>query len=203
MKPLIPVLVLAIAGCVTTPRPGRGDETRREDTKGERDAKATVREAFDQLHNSWLEGDAIAALGLMSVQGISDWVLERTRDKSDGEWTKRVGALDATRKIDLEAWVKYNRGVAVPFTQSRSVQLPESILLSQWLVETWKRYFELEKDGLSANARELEVAEVYVEGTTASVFVLAGKSPAMMYAMVQDRGQWKFDYDVRPATRNK
>jgi hypothetical protein len=203
MKPLILVLVLAAAGCVSVPRQGRGDERPREDTSADRDAKATVRESFDQLHNAWLEGDAMASLGTMSVQGISDWVLERSRDKSDTDWPKRVAALDAVRKIDLEQWIRANKGIVIPFVRERSVPLTETLLVSQWLVDTWKHYFEIEKEAMSINARELEVSEVYVEGTTASVFVKSGKSPAMMYAMVQEGGHWKFDYDVRPATRNK
>jgi hypothetical protein len=203
MKRLMPVLLALFAGCVSVPSPGRGGEAPREDSPAERDAKVAVREAFDKLYGAWIDGDAMASLRMMSVQGISDWVLERSRDKSDTEFPKRMTALDAARKIDMEHWIRANKLVRVPFVDDRSGILPESILNSQWLVETWKRYVELEKTNQAAIAKELEVSEIYVEGTEASVFVKAGKTPVRMYSMVLENGQWKFDYDVRPSGRRK
>jgi hypothetical protein len=192
-------LAAAISGCVSVPRPGRNSDAPKEDTPAERDAKEAVREAFDRLHAAWLEGEPIKSLGLMSVQGVSDWVLERTRDKSDAEWTKRVAALDAARKVELEHWIRTNKNVRVPFVTERSIPLPESLLGSKWLVDSWKRYIELEKDSQREFAKEIEVSEIYVEGSAASVFVKAGRSPALMFAMVQEHGQWKFDYDIKPS----
>jgi hypothetical protein len=200
MKLLIPVLCALLAGCVTVPSAARGNSEMPE-SSADREVKAAVREAFNKLHAAWRQGDAIGALGLMSVQGVSDWVLERTRDKSDPEWTKIVAKLDAARKVDFDAWVRANKPVAVPFVDERSGPLPTSILTSTWLLETWKRYVDLEKARMAAIARELEVSEIYVEGTDASVFVKAGKTPVRMYSMVLEDGQWKFDYDVRPAGR--
>jgi hypothetical protein len=197
---MIPVLCALAAGCVTVPSAARGNSELPESSE-DREAKAAVREAFNQLHAAWRQGDAMGALGLMSVQGVSDWVLERTRDKSDPEWPKIVAKLDAARKVDFEAWVRGNKPVLVPFVDDRSAPLPTSVLASQWLVETWKRYVELEKASLAAIAKSLEVSEVYVEGTDASVFVKAGKTPVRMYSMVLEDGRWKFDYDVRPAGR--
>jgi hypothetical protein len=81
----------------------------------------------------------------------------------------------------------------------RSIPLPESLLGSKWLVDSWKRYIELEKDSQREFAKEIEVSEIYVEGSAASVFVKAGRSPALMFAMVQEHGQWKFDYDIKPS----
>jgi len=200
MKLLIPVLLALSAGCVTVPSTVRGN-TEVPESSSDREAKAAVREAFSKLHEAWREGDAMGALGLMSVQGVSDWVLERTRDKSDPEWSKIVAKLDSARKVDFDAWVRGNKSVVVPFVDDRSAPLPTSVLTSQWLVETWKRYVDLEKSSLAAIAKGLEVSEVYVEGTDASVFVKAGKTPVRMYSMVLEDGRWKFDYDVRPAGR--
>ena len=200
MKLLIPVLLALSAGCVTVPSTVRGN-TEVPESSSDREAKAAVREAFGKLHEAWREGDAMGALGLMSVQGVSDWVLERTRDKSDPEWSKIVAKLDSARKVDFDAWVRGNKAVVVPFVDDRSAPLPTSVLTSQWLVETWKRYVDLEKSSLAAIAKGLEVSEVYVEGTDASVFVKAGKTPVRMYSMVLEDGRWKFDYDVRPAGR--
>ena len=201
MKRLIPVLFALVAGCVTVPSPIRGNDAEMPETSAEREAKTAVREAFNKLHLTWRQGDAMGALGLMSVQGISDWVLERTRDKSDPEWLKVEAKLDPARKVDFDHWVRANKPVVVPFVNDRSGPLPTTILTSTWLLETWKKYVDQEKASLAAIARELEVSEIYVEGTDASVFVKAGKTPVRMYAMVLEDGKWKYDYDVRPAGR--
>jgi hypothetical protein len=198
---IILAVVAAVTGCVSVPRPGRNSDAPKEDTPADRDAKDAVRQAFDRLHAAWLEGEPIASLGLMSIQGVSDWVLERTRDKSDAEWTKRVATLDAARKVELEHWMRINKNVKVPFVTERSIVLPDSLLGSKWLVDCWKRYIELEKDAQREFAKEIEVSEIYVEGSSASVFVKAGRSPAMMFAMVQEGGKWKYDYDIKPAGR--
>lgn len=200
MKRLIPILFVLAAGCVSVPRPGRPNEGPREDTPAELEAKGAVRDAFERIRNAWIEGDALTALKMTTVQRISDWVLERTRDAGDPEFPKRVMALDAPRRIDLDLWKRENKRVQVPFVNDRPTILPEGILTSNWLVETWKHFFELEKVNLQ-RARELEVSEVYVEGTGASILVKVGKTPAGMYSMLLEYGTWKHDYVTRPATR--
>jgi hypothetical protein len=200
MKRLIPILLVLAAGCVSVPRAGRPSEAPREDSPAERDAKETVRDAFERLRAAWIEGDALTALKMMSFQRISSWVLERTRDASDPEFPKRLAALDSARKIDLDHWKRENRRIRVPIVNDRPSPLPEGILTSTWLVETWAHYFALDKDNLQ-KARDLELSEVYVEGTGASILVKVGKTPAGMYSMVLEHGIWKHDHFTPTATR--
>jgi len=203
MKRLLPILLALAAGCVTVPRPGRPNNSPTTDTPAEADQRKGAREAFIRLQRTWIDGDALGALKMMSVQGVSDWLLERTRDKEDPEWQKRSAALDAVRTTDLNYWIKENKRVPVPYTDRRSVQLPESILTSQWLLDTWAHYFNLEKESLRLVGGSMEVAEAYPDGVEVSILVKQNKSPALMYSMVLEGGDWKYAYVVRPAGRVK
>lgn len=201
MKRSLPVLLALAAGCVSVPAPHRGESGVRPDSPAERAEREVARDSFLKLHRAWIDGDAVTAYGLMSVQGMSDWVLERTRDTGDGDWPKRASAVDGPRKVDLDAWIRANRGVVVPFRDERSLILPESILNSQWLKDTWVHYFGAEKENLRAIARSMEVADVYVEGGGMSVLVRLNKTASHIYSMTQENGIWKFEYVVRPATK--
>jgi hypothetical protein len=198
-----PILLALVAGCITVPRTGRPGEETHHDTPAEKDQRDAARAAFLRLQRTWIDGDAMGALRMMSVQGMSDWFLERTRDKDDPDWSNRVAALDSARKLDLQVWIRENKRVAVPYTDRRAVILPESLLTSQWLLDTWNHYFNLEKDNLRQVGGSMEVAEAYPDGTEVSILVKQNKSPALMYSMVLESGDWKYAYVVRPAGRVK
>lgn len=205
MKRLMPVLLALAAGCVSVPAPMRGPSDIVPETAAERDQREVAHEAFMKLHRAWLDGDSKAALHMMSVQGISDWLLTRTRDTGDPDWPKRLKRLDAARKVEFDAWVKFNKRVQIPISNTRSEVLPESILYSDWLVETWNHYFEAEKANLKNIAASMQVSEddVYVEGTGMSVLVRLNRTPTHIYSMVQEGEGWRFDYAVRPAGKHK
>jgi hypothetical protein len=204
MKTLLPVLLALAAGCVTVPASrGTGSEEKRMESSAERDQRELAQEYFMKMHKAWLDGDALTSLYMMSVQGISDWLLTRTRDKSDPDWAKQVAKLDAARKVDFDAWARYNKAVQIPISDKRSEILPVSILNSTWLRDTWAHYFAAEKENLHQIAASLTVRDedVYVEGPGMSVLVRVNKTPTHIYSMVLENGQWKFDYVVRPASK--
>lgn len=204
MMKLLPVLLALAAGCVTVPASrGTGAEEKRTETSAERDSRELAQEYFMRMHKAWLDGDAVASLHMMSVQGISDWLLTRTRDKGDPDWAKQVAKLDAARKVDFDAWIRFNKRVQIPISDVRSEVLPQSILTSTWLVSTWKHYFEAEKENLRQIASSLTVRDedVYVEGPGMSVLVRVNKTPTHIYSMVLEGERWKFDYVVRPASK--
>ena len=202
MKRMLPVILALCAGCVSVPSSRDPGATPREPSPAEREAAQAVSESFHKLRTAFLEGDALGALTIMSVQGVSDWLFERTRD-GDPEWPKSVAALDAARKVDLDHWIRSNKDVKPGFSNRRPHVLPESILTSKWLVETWKKIYAPEKDNLIALAQKMEVGEIWVDLTNASIFVKLGETPARIYSMVMENGQWKFDYRVRPATNRQ
>jgi hypothetical protein len=202
MKKLLPVLLALAAGCVTVPASrGTGAEEKRTETSAERESRELAQEYFMKMHKAWLDGDAMTSLGMISVQGISDWLLTRTRDKSDPDWKNQVAKLDAARTVDFDAWARHNKRVQIPISDVRAEILPQSILGSTWLVETWKHYFEAEKENLRQIAASLTVQDVYVEGPGMSVLVRVNKTPTHIYSMVLEGERWKFDYVVRPANK--
>lgn len=201
MKKLLPVLLALAAGCVTVPSSRGGAEEMRPDSPAEKAQREVAEESFLRLHRAWLDGDAATALAMMSVQGVSDWMLTRTRDPRDQDWAKLVSKLDAARKVDFDAWVRFNKRVIIPIANQRPETLPESVLLSKWLQETWAHYFKAEKENLHAIAASMEVADVYVEGPGMSVLVRVNKTPTLIYSMVIENGTWKFDYTTRPASK--
>jgi len=201
MKKLLPVLLALAAGCVSVPSSRGGGAEMRPDSPAEKAQREVAEESFLRLHRAWLDGDTSAAFNLMSSQGITDWLLTRTRDPRDPDWAKLVTKLDAARKVDLDAWIRFNKRVEVPIADRRPESLPESILNSKWLRETWNHYFEAEKSNLRAIAASMEVADVYVEGPGMSVLVRVNKTPTLIYSMVIENGTWKFDYTTRPASK--
>jgi hypothetical protein len=156
-----------------------------------------------ELHRAWTEGDAASAFALMSVQGISDWTLARTRDTADPDWSKEVAKLDDSTKVVFDAWVRFNKRVQIPIGNVRPDPLPEAILASGWLRDTWKHYFDAEKANLQriASTMQIRQEDVYVEGPGMSVLVRVNRTPTHIYSMVQEDGVWKFDYAVRPAPK--
>lgn len=201
MKRILPVILAVLAGCVSEPSPRGGEDGVREPTPAEREVTENVREAVRKLVIALIDGDAMTTLSMMSVQGISDWVLERARDGSDGDFPTLVKTIDASRRVDFDHWVRSNKDV--DFVQTRSIPLPESILTSKWLVETWKKYVAQEKDNQAIIAKEIEFGEIWVEGAGASVSVKLNETFAMMYSMKLEAGQWKYDYNVRSATARR
>jgi hypothetical protein len=205
MKRLMPVVLALAAGCVAVPAPKRGPSDIVPETAAERDQREVAHEAFLKLHRAWLDGDAAASLSMMSVQGISDWLLTRTRDTGDPAWPKQLARLDAPSRVEFDAWVRFNKRVQIPIANTRPEVLPESILNSKWLRETWNHYFEAEKANLKHIAASMQVSEedVYVEGTGMSVLVRLNRTPTHIYSMVQEGEGWRFDYAVRPAGKQK
>lgn len=205
MKRLMPVLLALAAGCVSVPSSRGGEMAAPVETSAEKDQRLTAHEYFMKLHRAWLNGDAAGALGMMSVQGISDWMLARTRDKGDASWAAQAAKLDAARKVDFDAWVRFNKNVRIPIANQRSEILPESILNSKWLRDTWAFYFEAEKENLRQIASSITVRDedVYVEGMGMSVLVRVNKTPTHIYSMVHEGEAWRFDYVVRPAGKLK
>jgi len=203
MKRILPVILAVLAGCVSVPSGRGGEEAKREPSAAEREVTQDVRSAFRKLISALIEADAMTSLSMMTVQGISDWVLERSWDTSDGDYPKYVKEIDAARKVDYEHWLKSNKDVKLGFVNRRSTVLPESILTSKWLVETWKKYIQQEKDSQGAIAREVESGEIWVDGTEASVTVRLSNTFARMYAFRLENGNWKYDYDVRPANNRR
>jgi hypothetical protein len=203
MKRILPVVLALFAGCVSVPSGRGGEEAKREPSAAEREVTQDVRSAFRTLISALIEADSLATLSMMTVQGISDWILERTWDASDGVYPKCVKELDSARKVDYEHWLKANKDVRMGFVNRRSTVLPESILTSKWLIETWKKYIEFEKDSQGAIAREVESGEIWVDGTEASVTVRLSNTFARMYSFKLENGQWKYDYDVRPANNRR
>ena len=206
MMRFVPVLLALAAGCVTVPSPMRGNGSDIEtETAEERASRYEAHEAFMKLHSAWRDGDAAAAYALMSVQGMSDWMLTRTRDTGDADWTKLHAKMDAPLKVEFDAWVKNNKRVQIPIGNTRAEALPQSVLGSKWLFETWKHYFDLEKANLRQVALSMTVRseEVAVEGTGMSVLVRINRAPTHIYTMVSEGGGWRFDYTVRPANKIK
>jgi len=203
MKRLMPVLLAAALGCVSVPSSRGGGEEMRVETSEERVQRVTAHEAFMNLHRAWADGDGAAAFGMISVQGISDWLLARTRDAGDPDWSKQVAKLDAANRVLFDAWIKYNKRIQIPISQARPDPLPENLLNSKWLRETFLYYFEAEKANLKRIASTMQVRgeDVYVEGPGMSVLVRVNRTPSHIYSMVQEDGTWKFDYTVRPANR--
>ena len=203
MKRLMPVLLALAAGCVSVPSSRGGGEEMRVETSEEKDQRMTAHEAFMKLHQAWTDGNAEAAYTLMSVQGISDWLLARTRDTSDPDWSKIVAKMDASNRVLFDHWVRYNKRVQIPIANVRPDPLPEAVVNSSWLRDTWKHYFNAEKANLQRIAATMQIREedVYVEGPGMSVMVRVNRTPSHIYSMIQEDGVWKFDYTVRPAPK--
>ena len=207
MKRLIPVLcALAAAGCVTVPTPMRGNNAATDkpsETPAEREQREIAYDSFKRMHQAWIDGDAAVSLSLMSVRYVSDWMLMRTRDKSDPDWSKVLEKLDKPSRVEFDLWVRDNKNVKIPISNSRATPLPETILASAWLRETWKHYFDLEKANLKliAEAMNVGVDDVGVDGTGCSVMVRIRRAPTHIYQMVIEGDAWKLDYTVKAAEK--
>lgn len=205
MKRLIPVLcALAAAACVSVPSAGRGPSTDKPtETPAEREQREVAYLSFKRMHQAWIDGDAVASLSLMSVRYVSDWMLARTRDTGDPDWPKVLGKLDKVNRVDFDLWVRDNKNVKIPISNSRAAPLPETVLVSAWLRDAWKHYFDLEKANLKliAEAMNVEIDDAGVDGTGCSVMVRIRKAPTHIYQMVIEGDAWKLDYVVKAAEK--
>ncbi|HEU4339129.1 MAG TPA: hypothetical protein VFS19_03595 [Planctomycetota bacterium] len=206
MKRLIPVLcALAAAGCITETRPVRGNAAMEKptETSAEREQREIAYLSFKRMHQAWIDGDAVASLSLMSVRYVSDWMLYRTRDTSDPDWPKMLAKLDKVTRVEFDLWVRDNKNVKIPISNSRAAPLPETVLISVWLRDTWKHYFDLEKANLKliAEAINVGVDDCGVDGTGCSIQVRIRKAPTHIYQMVIEGDAWKLDYVVKATER--
>ena len=202
MKILALAAVVGLAGCVTTQGPDTGPRGIEQPPENPA-AKASARVAFESFRSALMARDGTAALGMMSVQMVSNWVFTRMVDKGDERFPKLVEQLESGARTDLEYWYRRNRNVPPDFGSARPEVLPETVLRSRWLADAWNVYYREDAEQQKLFAQAMEIAEVYTDGDGATVLVKISGAPSKMYGLVIENASWKLDHYVNNPTRPK
>ncbi len=179
------VLALALlAGCTGPSSPVATTDQDRE-----------VQRAFETWRSNVVAGNAEKVYRGMSTMMVSEWLFVRLRDPADPIMAKSRGQLRGAESDDLDVWFISNRRSE----GDRPSALPGSVLASPWLFECFTKYFEADREKLKDEFSRLEVANVYTDGSGATVVVRNPKYAGTDRYVMANEGGWKIDRHIEPA----
>lgn len=196
---LTAVLAACTAGCVTSPAPGEPGP--RPPTPEEQQAQDAAKSYFEAWRQAVIARDPVGVLRRMSSQMVADWLYRRMADPTDSQWAAFRGRLPAGAGVELDYWYGRNKHLKSDFSNGKPDRLPQEVLQSTWLVETWDHYYRVEAADQAMWAKAMQVSEVYVDGPAVTLLVRISGAPAWMAEMVVEGAEWKLNHVMKRATR--
>ncbi len=153
----------------------------------------SVRRAFQEWREALVAGDAEKTFQMMSQGLKAQWLFDRLNaaDFESREWRRTLTGVPRT---DLDLWYEFNRSRPSP----RVAGLPVTVAQHPSFQDLYRRYFMAELAAVRQGYSTIQLAEVYVDSTGATVTMRSPSGSTNMLELIPEGDGWKINHLSRP-----